>query len=161
MEDITLSHLLVQVSRLVGIRMRDNLEAFGLPRAQGLILVQLWHRNGIAQNELARLMGITPATMTNTLQRMERSGWIERRRGKTDQRIVQVYFTPKAAQLRKEVRISMQALDEELRSALADGEHAILHRSLLKVRRHLTEAAKEPLAAGGGNGPSAGKEASR
>lgn len=137
LEKITLGHLLAQVSRLVGSRMRDKLEGFGLHRAQGLILVQLWHENGIPQHALAQSLRITPATMTNTLQRMERAGWIERRRGDTDQRIVRVYFTRKAAALHEEIRMSMRELDDEMAAALTGEERRILRESLLKVRRHL------------------------
>jgi len=136
-EDITLGHLLAQVARLVGSRMRDKLERLGLHRAQSMILMQLWHADGMAQNELARALRIRPATVTNTLQRMERDGWVERRRGETDQRTVRVYLTDKAAVLRDEVRSSLHELDEDLASALAPDEREVLRQSLLKVRRHL------------------------
>ena len=39
---------------------------------------------------LARRMGIHPATMTGVLTRLEKAGWIDRRRDKTDRRSVQV-----------------------------------------------------------------------
>jgi DNA-binding PadR family transcriptional regulator len=39
---------------------------------------------------LARRMGIHPATMTGVLTRLEKAGWIDRRRDMTDRRSVQV-----------------------------------------------------------------------
>lgn len=136
---LSLGHLLAQVSRLVGGKMRAKMEGLGLHRAQALFLFQLWHDDGLAQNVLARALQITPATATNTLQRMERKGWIERRRDGTDQRIVRVHLTAKARALQDEVRTSLQELDEEMTAALSDEERRVLRESLLKVRRHLAD----------------------
>ena len=136
---LTLGHLLANVSRLVGGRMRTRLQEFGLYHAQGMILFHLWREDGMAQNVLAQALNITPPTATNTLQRMERNGWIRRRRDKTDQRIVRVYLTNKARALRQEVRNTFQELDRELTAVLSENELNILVASLLKVRQHLTQ----------------------
>ena len=136
----TLGHLLAGVSRLVGARMRRKLEGIGLRHAQGMILYQLWQHDGIAQNVLAHALHITPPTATATLQRMERNGWIERRRHVTDQRIVQVYLTEKSKALRAEARASFQELDKELTSALTDEERNILMTLLLKVHLHISQS---------------------
>ncbi|MGA9178855.1 MAG: MarR family transcriptional regulator, partial [Desulfobacterales bacterium] len=86
---------------------------------------------------LAQALNITPPTATNTLQRMERNGWVRRRRDKTDQRIVRVYLTEKAGALHEEVRNTFRALDQELTAVLSENERNILVASLLKVRHHL------------------------
>lgn len=138
---LTLGHLLAQVARLVGARMRDKVEGIGLHRAQAVILFHLWHEDGMAQNVLAQALHITPATATNTLQRMERDGWIERRRDPADQRIVRVHLTDRARALQEEARASLRELDEEMAAALSVEERRILRESLLKVRRHLAPEA--------------------
>jgi DNA-binding MarR family transcriptional regulator len=134
----TLGHLLANVSRLVGSRMRIKLEAIGLHHAQGMILFHLWRKDGIAQNVLAQALHITPPTATSTLQRMERDGWIERRRDADDQRVVRVYLTDKARTLRTEARVSLQEIDRELTSVLTDEERKRLIASLTKVHHHLS-----------------------
>jgi len=136
----TLGHLLAKVSRLVGGRMRMKLEGIGLHHAQGMILFHLWRKEGIAQNALARALHITPPTATNTLQRMERDGWIKRRRDAADQRIVRVYLTGKAEALRSEAAATFRELDRELTAMLTENERNILMRSLLKVHDHLTRS---------------------
>jgi DNA-binding MarR family transcriptional regulator len=136
-QKLNLAQLLVDVSRLVGGRMRRKMESLGLQRAQGLILVQLWHGDGIAQNELARSMLIRPATVTTTLQRMERDGWIRRCRDEADQRIVRVHLTKKAGALREEISSCFRELDADMTEVLASEELTELHRLLLKVHRHL------------------------
>ena len=141
---MTLGHLLANVSRLVGGRMRMRLQEFGLYHAQGIILFHLWREDGVAQNVLAQALNITPPTATNTLQRMERNGWVRRRRDKTDQRIVRVYLTEKAGTLHEEVRNKFRELDRELTTVLSENERNILVASLLKVHHHLSQANQVP-----------------
>ena len=135
--DFTLGLLLAQVCRLVGHRRRMKLESIGLHHAQGMILFRLWRDDGISQRELARALHISPPTATNTLKRMERDGWVERRRDETDQRIVQVYLTAKAKDLRAEARASFKELDNEMRTILTDEEYRTLRQALLKVYGYL------------------------
>jgi DNA-binding MarR family transcriptional regulator len=146
----TLGHLLANVSRLVGGRMRMRLQEFGLYHAQGMILFHLWRENGVAQNVLAQALNITPPTATNTLQRMERNGWVRRRRDKTDQRIVRVFLTEKAGALHEEVRNTFRELDQELTAVLSENERNILVASLLKVRHHLSLTSQMPDRSGPG-----------
>jgi DNA-binding MarR family transcriptional regulator len=146
----TLGHLLGKVCRLVGGRMRMKLEGIGLHHAQGMILFHLWHKDGTAQNVLAQALHITPPTATNTLQRMERDGWIERRRDAADQRVVRVYLTEKARALRAEARTTFRELDRELASMLTDNERDILMTSLLKVHRHLSRSVESSELSGPG-----------
>lgn len=136
----TLGHLLARVSRLVGGRMRMKLGDMGLHHAQGMILFHLWHQDGIAQNMLAQALHITPPSATNTLQRMERDGWIERRRDAVDQRVVRVFLTEKAKVLRTEAHTTFQQLERELTAVLTENECAMLMEVLQKVHRHLAQA---------------------
>lgn len=136
--ELTIGHLLAQVCRLVGRRRRKKLESIGLHHAQGLILFQLWQEDGIPQRALAQALHIRPPTATNTLRRMERDGWIDRRRGKSDRRIVRVYLTDKAKKLRREAQASFRELDREMTSLLTPQEHDTLTEALRKVYRYLS-----------------------
>jgi DNA-binding MarR family transcriptional regulator len=86
---------------------------------------------------LAQALHITPPTATNTLKRMERDGWIKRRRKESDQRIVRVFLTEKAKSLRREARASFKELDVEMTSMLTEQEGKTLREALLKVRSYL------------------------
>ena len=137
----TLGHLLGQVCRLVGRRRRLMLENIGLHHAQGMILFQLWQEDGLSQSLLAQALHIRPPTATSTLRRMERDGWVDRRRGEADRRVVRVYLTEKARKLRREARASFRELDREMTSLLSAQEYEILTRALGKVHRYLSDAA--------------------
>lgn len=136
---LTTGHLLAHVCRLVGHRRRMRLEGIGLHHAQGMILFRLWQQDGIAQRALAQALHISPPTASTTLQRMERDGWIERRRDTSDQRIVRVYLTEAAQKLRQDARAAFVDLDKEMTTLLTEKEQKIFRQSLLKVHRYLVE----------------------
>jgi len=132
-EQMPLGQLLLQVCRLTGDRLRVNMEKIGVHRAQGLVLLQLCHRDGISQRQIVQARHVSPATMTNMLQRMERDGWITRERDSDDQRMMRVYLTEKAKSLRKEAQQTFRGMEEELVSVYTDEEKEIFCRLLMKL----------------------------
>ena len=136
-DKLTLGQLLLQVCRLTGDRLRVKMEEIGLHKGQGFILFHLWHHDGIPQNVIAHAMHVSPATVTSMLQRMERDGWIERRRDEADNRIVRVYLTEKARALHEKARAAFRGLDDELTAGLTQEEQKTLRELLLKVHDHL------------------------
>ncbi|MDD5263917.1 MAG: MarR family transcriptional regulator [Candidatus Bipolaricaulis sp.] len=140
-EEMTLGQLLTEVARLTGDRLRIQMKQIGLHRAQAFALFCLWHHDGLAQNELARRIHVTPAAVTPMLQRMERDGWVERRTDPDDQRISRVYMTEKAGALRRQATTIFRELDAEVAGALSTDEQAVLRELLMKVhaefRRHM------------------------
>lgn len=146
-QEKSLGLLLGRVCRLVGAERRMALEDIGLYHAQGMILFRLWRDDGLSQSQLAEALHIASPTVSSTLKRMERDGWIARRRDENDQRIVRVYLTEKAKQLRTEAHASFTAMDQEFAAILSGQEQEILRRSLSKVYQYL--AAKHPAAACG------------
>ncbi len=132
-EQMSIGQLLLQVCRLTGDRLRVKMEKIGVHRAQGLVLLQLCHRDGISQRQIIQARHVSPATMTNMLQRMERDGWITRERDSNDQRMVRVYLTEKAKSFRKEAQQTFREMEEELASVYTDEEKEMFCRLLMKL----------------------------
>ena len=141
-DELTVAQLLAQVCRMSGHRLRTHMERIGLHRGQGFALIHLWHHHGVPQRELARAMHISPASVTNMLQRMERDGWIRRERDPDDQRVVRVFITPKAKEVRRDAGRAFREVEEELASVYTEEERITLHRLLLKLHdRFVPDAA--------------------
>lgn len=141
--DRTVGQLLLGVSRLVHERMRVKMQGIGIHRAQGFALFFLAHHDGVPQTEIARSFHLSPATVTNMLQRMERDGWIERHPDPDDQRVSRVYLTKRARALQAEAEGAFRELEHEVTSALTPEEQADLHALLLKVRERLSSELPE------------------
>jgi len=142
--DMTVAQLLTQVCRLSGHHLRSHMEEIGLHRGQGFALIHLLQGDGLPQRDLARLMHISPAAATNMLQRMERDGWIERRRDASDQRVVRVFASEKGRRLRMEARRVFREMEDELNSIYTPEEQATLTRLLTRLYEYYAPGDPHP-----------------
>jgi DNA-binding MarR family transcriptional regulator len=131
--DMPLAQLFANVCRLATVRLRSHIERIGLHSSQGRVLVHLHQQDDVPQWRIARAMNTSPAAMTSILQRMERDGWITRRRDPHDQRTVRIKLSEKAKALEDDVRAAFMQIEEEMSSAYTDEEKRELHHLLLKL----------------------------
>jgi DNA-binding MarR family transcriptional regulator len=142
MED-TASFELTRTCRLMRRRIHTLLDSVGLHRGQHFVLGALFHHEGHTQSELAKQTRVSPATMTNMLQRMERHGLIERRQDPDDQRISRVYLTDVGRDLRQAAQRAWRQIDQEAFTGFTDDESAALCDLLRRIRTNLARAAGE------------------
>jgi DNA-binding MarR family transcriptional regulator len=140
--EMSVGQLLAQVCRMTGLHLRTHMEKLGLHRGQTFALVHLWRHDGIPQRELAQAMHIRPASVTNMLQRMERDGWIARTRDPQDQRVVRVFLTHRAKDLRAGAQTVLREMEEELGAVYTESEQATLRSLLLKLHAYYVEHAE-------------------
>src|ERR1700687_4371992 len=88
-----LDFILANICHLHRIRWTQLLEAPNLYQGQPPLLRELWEEEGLTQTELAIRLKLTPPTITKMLQRMEKSGFIQRKPDPDDQRVSRVYLT--------------------------------------------------------------------
>jgi DNA-binding MarR family transcriptional regulator len=130
----SIPQLLFEITRLIGRRLRVQFEGTGLHHGQALVLVRLWHGDGLPQSELARDLYLRAPTVTRMLRRMERAGWITRRPDDDDRRISRVDLTEKARALREDVDAAFAELERELLGGLAAEDRERLRTLLESVR---------------------------
>jgi DNA-binding MarR family transcriptional regulator len=92
-------------------------------------LVELVTARGLAQGELAGLLGLEKSTVSRLAAGLERKGWIRRGRDEDNQRYVRLYLTPEGRAVAgrvwqawhsRQARI-LAALSQEERAGLASG----------------------------------------
>ena len=86
-------HLIGKVCGRNFRRMHEMLDALGLYHGQPPVLDALWQQDGMTQSELADKLNRSPSTITKTVQRMEKAGFVERCHDPKDERISRVYLT--------------------------------------------------------------------
>lgn len=143
-ERMTVGQLLSQVCRMSGHRIRRHMKGIGLHRGQGFALIHLWHQDGVPQRDLARSLHISPASVTNMLQRMERDGWIERKRDDDDQRVVRVFAAQKALDMRADAKRVLQEMEDEISSIYTEDEKSTLKQLLTKLYEHYAPGDPHP-----------------
>lgn len=142
MERDSIGQLLGQICRLTHMRMHSLLEDLGMYRGQPPVLRALWEQEGITHSELAQRLHVRPSTITNTIKRMEKAGFVERRADPTDQRVSRVYLTSTGREIRARVQAVWAEIDQELFTDLSEEEQALLCRLFVRVRENLLRASE-------------------
>ena len=137
-----MSHALARVCRLLMRRAHTLLEDVGLHRGQHFVLRALWEREGYTQSELAHQTRVSPATITNMLQRMERDGLVERRQDADDQRVTRVYLTDAGHRVQDAAEAAWRQIEDEAFAGFTADERSLLNDLLQRVRQNLAQASE-------------------
>jgi DNA-binding MarR family transcriptional regulator len=131
--------LVHDVARLQREHFRTTAPEFGLTLAQGRALAHLSRNEGISQVALSAILEIQPITLLRHLDRLEKSGLIERRAHPSDRRVQQLFLTPRSQQLLQQ--ISDRAVDqrERVMAGLTKSEREQLVASLERVKCNLVQ----------------------
>jgi DNA-binding MarR family transcriptional regulator len=134
--------LLSQICRLEHARAHELLEELGLYRGQHRILRALWTQDGLTHTELGERSHVRPATISKTIQRMEKAGLVERKHDAEDQRLSRVYLTEAGRAVQGDVERSWRRLEEELFAGLTQQERALLRQAFLRIRDNLVRVTR-------------------
>jgi DNA-binding MarR family transcriptional regulator len=111
-------------------------------------LIELVAARGIAQGELAGLLGLEKSTVSRLASGLERKGWIRRGRDSDNQRYVRLYLTPEGGEVAALVWQAWQSRQERILAALSDEERAGLSFGLRGLVRGLAAEGMLSAAAG-------------
>ena len=111
----------------------------GVHVGQEMLLMQLWEDEGLTQSELADQLCVEAPTITRMLQRMEKSGLIERQSDPDDARVSRVYVTEEGASLQPEVEAAWHTLEEQTLENFTTEERLLLRRLLLQIQDNLSK----------------------
>jgi DNA-binding MarR family transcriptional regulator len=129
---------LLQAHRAHRQRAEAAFSKLGIHTGQEMILMQLWIEEGVSQSQLAACMNVEPPTATKMLQRMERSGLIERRADSEDARVARVYLTERGRELEQPVLDVWRQLEAETVAEMSQIEQVLLRRLLMQVYENLS-----------------------
>jgi len=108
-----------RAARLVTQFYDDALRPSGLRATQFTLLQALSLAPRISHKELARLLGIDSTTLTRTLSRLRRRGWLRAGTG-ADRRELRLVLTPAGQREYKRILPYWQSAQSQLRRALGE-----------------------------------------
>jgi DNA-binding MarR family transcriptional regulator len=129
---------------------RDDLSRFDMTFSQFQHLWQLFERDGMAQVELSRLVGIETASSTAVIDQLEKRGLIRRVRDPADRRRIVVTLTPAGRKLERPLTKSAVSVNALARQGLSKADIEALYATIERIVRNLRErstangAAKRP-----------------
>jgi MarR family transcriptional regulator for hemolysin len=97
----------------------------------------------LSQRALADRMGLEAPTLVPQLDRLEREGFIARRRDPRDRRVVRIEVTPAGLDHIEQMTEIADRHESDLRAVLTDDEDRALRTSLAKLHAHFSLVAQE------------------
>lgn len=135
--DKNVSFVLSDVSRLLRKRFDQRAAKLGLTRAQWRVLAHIGLREGINQSALADILEVENITLGRHIDRLQQSGWVERRSDPDDRRAWRLFIKDKALPIMRRMQvISVDTRAEALDGFSTEEEDALL-RALLRVKSNL------------------------
>lgn len=106
-------------------------------RGQGLIIDLIAHHEGCSQRELATLAGVKPGSLTEVLERLERNGYVIRRRDERDRRVIRVFLTKQGQNFRAKLVKQRAAFARQLLTGVSPQERQQFVRVVDKMQAQL------------------------
>lgn len=121
------------------------LDELGITYPQYLVLSTLWEGDGRTISAIAARLALEPSMITPLVKRLEKGGFVSRRRNREDEREVRVHLTGKGKGLRNEAGCLNDRLLE--RSGLTVDQIIALNEQVQALRAALTRSASDEDAA--------------
>jgi MarR family transcriptional regulator, transcriptional regulator for hemolysin len=112
------------------------MKPMGITRARWWVLAHLSRHDGMMQTQLADVLDVGKSSMGSLLERLEASGYIERRADATDKRVKRVYMLRAAHQLMKKLIREETNFNDRILCELSLAER----ENLLQMLRLIKEA---------------------
>ncbi|MBR4795437.1 MAG: MarR family transcriptional regulator, partial [Lachnospiraceae bacterium] len=80
------------------------LKPLGLTYTQYIVFMVLWEKEEATVGELGKLLSLDAGTLTPLLKKLEKEGYIERKRSKEDERVTLIALTKKGDTLKEDCK---------------------------------------------------------
>jgi DNA-binding MarR family transcriptional regulator len=136
-QNMGVAQLLGHVTREVRSVFEAELSKHGLSGAAWRVLAELSFADGQTQAGLAAKLEISRMATGQTIDRMERDGWIERRPDETDRRSWRIHMTKSSREQLPSLRAAARQAGKACFAVLSAAEMQTLERLLLKLQAQL------------------------
>ena len=80
------------------------LKPLGLTYTQYIVMLVLWEKDGVSISEIGERLMLDNGTLSPLLKKLEKLGYIERRRCREDDRVVEISLTEEGAALKEKAK---------------------------------------------------------
>ena len=129
--------MLSDVARLMRRNFNRRVQSLGLTQAQWMLLARIARHEGSRQAQLAEILEMQPISVARLIDRMEASGWVERRKDPTDRRAVNLYLTKKAEPILDELWDRADETQTVALEGLSPEEREAVIKALETIRENL------------------------
>lgn len=132
MEETT-GFLMVRAARAMKKALDFELNKFGLTSSQQTILSLLKKKDGLSLSEIGKSVFLDKAAITGLADRLEKDGFVERRRDSPDRRVIQLFLSEKGRRLIRKTDSIVTAVDHRIINFLPESELSKLRNMLINI----------------------------
>ncbi|WP_170837797.1 MarR family winged helix-turn-helix transcriptional regulator [Streptomyces sp. TP-A0874] len=129
----SLQTMLLRTQQAVAPEFRAIFGQFGLTQPQWRVIRVLWEKEGQSISALAEAALLDQPVVVGVVDRLQRSGLVQRQRSETDRRLVHVLLTEKGRALKDDALPAVRDAYERLGTVLTEKEWEMLFSLLDKV----------------------------
>lgn len=107
----------------------------GLTPAQALVLDTLYQNDALSVGEIGNKLVLDSATLSGVLDRMVTGGWITKDVHYEDRRVIKIYLTEKAIDIKDALSKDVEATHREVLSVFKPEERLLLKRMLKDLEK--------------------------
>ncbi|WP_051676861.1 MarR family winged helix-turn-helix transcriptional regulator [Maridesulfovibrio frigidus] len=138
--DKPLLHLFIHIGKLLNDSFREKLNERGIHFGQARILMVLSKHEHLSQVEIGRGLHIKPATVSNLINKMEKSELIKRIPDKNDNRIMLAELTLEGKAASKFAESVFIQVESQVRSSISPEHFDLLRKPLENIRNTFDES---------------------
>lgn len=106
---------------------------------QYVVLVHLWQKDGLKQQELANFSGKDKTTLTRGLNSLEKHNWVVRVQDQLDKRIKRIFLTRKGKELEQVMLANMEEVMGEITKGIDAEKLKICKEVLQKMHANMEQ----------------------
>ena len=116
---------------------KAKLEPYNLAPEQNLIMMLLWEKNGLTQNQIAEILEKDKTNIARMSLNLENKGFIKRIGCPNDRRSLNLYLTPEGYALSKQVVPILEEFNDIICEGISKEELVFLEKILLKFNKNV------------------------
>lgn len=134
------------VNELIGVIHRymrrffeSQMKKYDITPPQFEVLMTLWNEDGIVLSELGRRLSRDGPTITGIIDRMEKKKLVTRKRSMRDRRVIQVYLTPYAWEIKENLMSMQMEAGKDVTNNFTQDDLVVLDAMLRRILANIEE----------------------
>lgn len=142
-KESSLLSLLMKVDRHFMARCFGQMQGLGIYPGQIPVLGMVSKKEGLSQKELAEILRIKPPTVTVSVQRLEKAGFLYKKPDEKDQRIARIYLTEKGKETKARALQRIRENESVMLEGFSETEQCLLRRFLEQILENIDKIQPE------------------
>lgn len=139
----SLLSLFMKVDRYFMAKCFGQMQGLGIYPGQIPVLGMVSKKEGLSQKELAEILRIKPPTVTVSVQRLEKAGFLYKKPDEKDQRIARIYLTEKGKETKARALQRIRENKSVMLEGFSETEQCLLRRFLKQILENIDKIQPE------------------